>query len=145
MLDTLKERLKAAKVAVQEAEEHIQEVTERSPERLARQHLDQRQADLASVELELKLHELAELDVQIGALLAEKSRLHQRIRGKLSDLVPDLERLDNVEQMGSQLSSTAFNLAHDTRQPLKSSWRDPKLAGVSQRIHTWLTALANAT
>lgn len=141
MLEMLKSKLKAARAAVVDAEHAVENTIERSPERLARQRLDERQADLQQVELDIKLAELAQLDETISALLQEKTSLQTRIRAKLVDLIPDLQRLDNVEDEGSRLSREAFSLAHETRQPLKSSWRDPRLPGVSPRIKAWLTAL----
>ena len=142
IVDGLKARLKVAREAVSRAEEHVEDTIERSPERLAQQSLEQRQAELQQVELDIKLAELAELEAEIVQALQLKAALHRRIQAKLADLVPDLQHLDAVEQQGSQLSSKAFNLALEIPgTPLTSSWRDPKLAGVGGIVRQWLQRL----
>ena len=141
MLAKLKERLTAAKAAVAAAEDHIVEVAERSPERLAVKHLDATKAELADAEHAVKLAELQELQAQLTQLLVQKTAVQQRIKRQLEALLPDVCELDGVEVRGGNLPSRIYAAQMESRQPMTARWRDPKPSGVSMLLKTWLQRL----
>lgn len=141
MLDTLKERLKSARDAVFKAEADVEDSIERSPQRLAQQRLDEKKSDLASVELSIKLAELRELDAKITALLQERATLEACAKGKLSDVLPTIQRLDIVNAEGAELSRTALNLALDCKEEPKVGWRDPVLPEAARTVRNFVRRL----
>lgn len=142
MLDTLLERLKAARDAVFRAEADVEETIERSPERLAVKQLEEKKSDLASAELAVKEQELAELQAELAEALAEKTTLHRRIKHTMEVLLPDMAALDDLEIRGAALNSQAFTLAMEIPgAPRGSHWCDPKLSGAAMLLRTWLGRL----
>jgi hypothetical protein len=141
MLEKLRDRLQRAKLAVQAAEEHIYEVQERSPERLAQRDLEAQQTELAHAELAVKRGELQALQQELAEASRQRTALHAKIRRQPQSLLPDLAELAEVERTGDAFSVKAFALEMELKAPLASVWRDPAVPGASDLITRWIGKL----